>query len=80
MSATSLKQLFRTRIGKGVNGTLSAMRHDASRRLIREGLMSMTAVADACGYSSLHYFSRKFTSLEGMTPTEYARSVKSMAE
>lgn len=80
MSETSLKQLFQRRMGCGVNQYLSAVRHDAAKRLIREGFLNMTAIADACGYHTLHYFSRKFTAMEGMTPTEYARSVKSMSE
>ena len=80
MSETSLKQLFHRRLGCGVNEHVSAVRHEAAKRMIREGYLNMTAIADACGYHTPHYFSRKFLAMEGMTPSEYARSVKRMAE
>jgi AraC-like DNA-binding protein len=80
LSATSLKQVFRKRKGGGVIEYLSGVRHEGAKRLIREGRLNMTAIAEKCGYGSVHYFSRKFTAMEGMTPTEYARSVKSMLQ
>lgn len=79
ISATSLKNLFRQKTGGGINEYLSGIRHEAAKRLIRDGRISMKAICEKCGYGSIHYFSRKFTQMEGMTPTEYARSVKSMA-
>jgi AraC-like DNA-binding protein len=78
MSATSLKQLFRSRHGGGVTEYLSGVRHEAAKRFIREGRLNMSAIAEACGYGTIHYFSRKFTRMEGMTPSEYVRSVRSM--
>ena len=32
------------------------------------------------GYTSIHYFSRQFKKTTGMTPSEYASSIKAMAE
>jgi AraC-like DNA-binding protein len=80
LSATSLKQLFRQITGCGVNQRFSSMRHHAAKRLIRDGRISMKAIADKCGYGSIHYFSRRFSQMEGMSPSEYARSVKSKTE
>lgn len=80
ISGTSLKQAFRKRRGRGVIEYLSGMRHEGAKRMIREGRHNMTAIADKCGYSSVHYFSRKFAAMEGMTPTEYARSVRSLSD
>jgi YesN/AraC family two-component response regulator len=77
ISATSLKKLFRQRMGGGVNEYLSVKRHEAAKRFIRDGRVSMKAIAEKCGYGSVYYFSRKFSLMEGMTPSEYARSVKS---
>ena len=53
-------------------------RVERARELIREGRMSMTAIAAATGFSSVHYFSRTFRALVGMSPREYLRSVQSM--
>lgn len=80
MSGTSLKRLFKARTGGGVMRAIGEMRHDRAKRHIREGMLNMSAIAEKCGYGSVHYFSRRFAKMEGMTPSEYARSVKSMTE
>ena len=36
--------------------------------------------AELCGFSSIHYFSRQFKKITGMTPSEYASSIKAMAD
>jgi len=79
LSGTSLKQLFRRRQGSGVMEYLSGVRHEGAKRLIRAGRLNMTEIAEKCGFGSVHYFSRRFSQMEGMSPTEYSRSVKSMA-
>ena len=47
-----------------------------SKQLIREGQMNFTQIAEALQYSTVHHFSRQFKQMFGMTPTEYAKSVK----
>ena len=47
-----------------------------SRQLIREGQMNFTQIAQALQYSTVHHFSRQFKQMFGMSPTEYAKSVK----
>ena len=42
--------------------------------------MNFTQIADALGYTSIHYFSRQFKKITGMTPSEYASSIKVLAE
>ena len=42
--------------------------------------MNFTQISDFLGYSSIHYFSRQFKKLSGMTPTEYATSIKAISE
>ena len=44
--------------------------------LIREGELNFTEIAEAMQYSTVHHFSRQFKDKFGMTPTEYARSVR----
>jgi AraC-like DNA-binding protein len=75
---TAMEAAFARQKGMGATAFLSVLRHEGAKRMIRESNLSMTAVAERCGYGSIHYFSRRFTSMEGMTPSEYARSVKSM--
>lgn len=47
-----------------------------SKQLIREGQMNFTQIAEALQYSTVHHFSRQFKQMFGLTPTEYAKSVK----
>jgi len=36
----------------------------------------MTQIAARIGYSSIHYFSRDFKKIIGITPTDYAKSIQ----
>ena len=47
-----------------------------SKQLIREGQMNFTQIAQTLQYSTVHHFSRQFKQMFGLTPTEYAKSVK----
>ncbi len=80
MSPSALQQLVRRQHQLGVMEWVGRLRHEAAKRLIREGYLTMTEIAARCGYSSVHYFSRRFAQLEGSTPTEYARSVRRLTE
>ncbi len=47
-----------------------------SKQMIRENSMNFTEIAAALQYSTVHHFSRQFKEKFGLTPTEYARSVR----
>ena len=47
-----------------------------SKQMIREGNMNFTEIAAALQYSTVHHFSRQFKEKFGITPTEYAKSVR----
>ena len=64
----------------GVIEFFSRMKIDFAKQLIRENDMNFTQISDFLGYSSIHYFSRQFKKLSGMTPTEYATSIKAISE
>ena len=48
--------------------------------MIREDQYNFTQIADAIGFSSVHYFSRQFKKITGMTPSEYASSIKALSD
>ena len=52
----------------------------AGRRMIRTGRYNFTQIAALCGFQSVHYFSRRFRQLTGMSPSEYAQSVRMLLE
>ena len=47
-----------------------------SKQMIRENNLNFTEIAEALQYSTVHHFSRQFKEKFGITPTEYARSVR----
>lgn len=75
-----LQQLFRDNAGCGIIDYFSLMKINAAKQLIRGRQMNFSQIADYLGYNSIHYFSRQFKKLAGMTPSEYAASIKSIAE
>lgn len=76
ISNSYLQKLFRERTGGGAMEYFGKLKITRAKHLIREGRHNFTEIAEELGYSSLHYFSRHFKKVSGMTPSEYASSVK----
>ena len=77
---SQLQKLFRTRSGYGAIEYFSRMKVDLAKQMIRENHYNFTQIADALGFSSIHYFSRQFKQITGMTPSEYASSIKALSD
>lgn len=75
-----LQRLFRDQAGCGIIDYFAIMKVNAAKQYIRTHQMNFSQIADKLGYNSIHYFSRQFKKITGMTPSEYAASVKSIAE
>ena len=75
-----LQKLFHERCRQGVIEYYSHMKVEAAKQLIRNEQMNFTQIAESLGYSSIHYFSRQFKKLTGMTPSEYASSIRAISE
>lgn len=71
-----LQKIFREKTGGGAMEYFGKLKIEAAKRLIREGHHNFTEIAAKLGYNSIHYFSRHFKKVTGMTPSEYASSVK----
>lgn len=75
-----LQKLFRDHTGCGIIDYFSIMKINAAKQMIRTKQMNFSQIADKLGYNSIHYFSRQFKHITGMTPSEYQSSIKSIAE
>jgi AraC-like DNA-binding protein len=64
--------IFRESYG-GAISFFNELKLDEAKRLIREGRLNFTEIADALGFTSLHYFSRLFKKKTGLSPSEYAK-------
>jgi len=73
---SSLQKAFRAKTGGGVMEYFSRLKIETAKQYIRDGQRNFTEIAHDLGFSTIHYFSRRFKVVTGMTPTEYASSVK----
>ena len=74
-----LQQIFREHTGGGAMEFFGKLKIERAKEMIREGSRNFTEIAAALGYQSIYYFSRHFKKVTGMTPSEYASSVKILA-
>ena len=75
-----LEQYFHEQTGGGVIDYFNKLKIDAARQHIREGKMNVSQIAACLGFRSVQYFSRRFKLVTGMSPSEYARSVKMLSD
>lgn len=80
LSTSRIQQLFKEREGCGVIEFICRLRVKRAKEYIRDGQYNFTEISDLLGYSSIHYFSRQFKKLSGMTPSEYSSSIKQLSE
>ena len=80
ISRSQLQKLFREQHQCGVIELFLQMKIEFAKQLIREDQMNFTQISDFLGYSSIHYFSRQFKKITGMTPSEYSSSIKALSE
>ena len=76
MSVSKLKLLFREKCGCGAMNYFIEMKIERAKELILEGKMNLSEISESLGYSSLHYFSRLFKKVSGLSPTEFRGSLK----
>jgi AraC-like DNA-binding protein len=79
-SKTNLKILFKSNVGMGVMDYYRELKIEQAKKLIREESYNFSGISELLGYHSVHYFSRYFKKATGMTPTEYATSVKAKSD
>ena len=72
--------VFRRMTGDTVIGYLARLRLKTARKLLREGNLSITEIAEELNFSSVHYFTRFFRKHENMSPSEYAGSIRARFE
>lgn len=77
VSASVIKRLFHSHMNCGIMEHFLRLKIDAAKQMIRERGMNFTEIASALGFNSPQYFTTAFHRISGMTPSEYANSVKS---
>ena len=76
VSPSYLTALFHKHLQISPGEYIRRMKLQQSKQMIREGNLNFTEIAEVLQYSTVHHFSRQFKEKFGLTPTEYARSVR----
>lgn len=76
VSPSYLTALFHKHLSISPGEYIRRVKLQESKQLIREGKLNFTEIAAALNYSTVHHFSRQFKDKFGITPTEYAKSVR----
>ncbi len=79
ISESSLQKLFQYKVGCGAMQHFQRLKIDRAKELIREKKLNFSEISRKLSFSSIHYFSRRFKAISGMTPSEYAQSVRSIS-
>lgn len=77
---SQLQKLFQEKHDCGIIQYYLYMKIEAAKQMIRNNNLNFTQISDKLGYTSIHYFSRQFKKITGMTPSEYASSIKVLSE
>ena len=73
---SQLQNIFHEKCNLGIIDYFLKMKISAAKQMIRTQRMNFSQISEQLGYSSIHYFSRHFKKTTGMTPSEYATSIK----
>ena len=76
VSPSYLTTLFHKNLQISPAEYIRRLKLQESKQMIRENSMTFTEIAAALQYSTVHHFSRQFKEKFGITPTEYAKSVR----
>lgn len=75
---TTINAMFKKNFNVGAIEYFFYMKTELAKKYLREENYNITQIAEILGYSSVHYFSRQFKKITGMSPTEYSNSIKAM--
>lgn len=78
MSRSAVSSLFSSSFGCGPIVYFNRMKIELAKKYIRENNYNLTQIAEMLGYSTIHYFSRQFKKITGMSPSQYSNSIRAM--
>lgn len=73
ISRSSLQALFRTNLELTPKQYISELKLNEAKKLIKEHDKTISQISDALGFTSIHYFSRRFKAYFGISPSDYAK-------
>lgn len=71
-----ISTLFKKHIGIGIMEYVNTIRIQNACTMIKQGFISISDIAEKCGYGDARYFSKVFKGKMGIAPTEYIKTVR----
>ena len=68
-----ISQLFKSEIGVNFLAYLTNIRMEKAKKLLLSTSLSITEIAQQCGYGDYRVFTKVFKKTEGSTPSQYQR-------
>lgn len=78
LSKSSINKLFAETFSVSPIRYFHTIKIERAKQLLRENNYNVSQISDMLGYSAIHYFSRRFKQITGMSPIEYSRSIKAL--
>ena len=75
ISTYMLHSLFRKNMNNTAKNYINELKLSKSKELIRNSTHTLSEISEMLGFSSIHYFSKKFKSYFNISPTEYSKSI-----
>lgn len=75
---TTISSTFKKCAHTSVINYFIKLKIDLAKKHLREADYNISQISEMLGYSSIHYFSRQFKKITGMSPSEYSSSIKAM--
>lgn len=76
---STLESAFHETFGTSAMQYFFKLKIQAAKKALRENNYNITQIAHMLGYSSVHYFSRQFKVVTGMSPTQYSQSIMALS-
>ena len=80
LNRTGINSLFKRNFNMGAIEYFINMKIDTAKKYLRENNFNVTQISEILGYSNVHYFSRQFKKVTGMSPIEYSTSIMALNE
>ncbi|MDR1271023.1 MAG: DNA-binding transcriptional regulator [Planctomycetaceae bacterium] len=78
ISRSTLQRRFRNKIGHSVEKEIMRTRMERAKRLLRETMFSLSAIAVKTGFATTDYFVQAFRRECGMTPHQYRKQIQAV--
>lgn len=78
LSKSTINNLFSDAFSTSPIKYFHHIKIEKAKQLLREDNYNVSQISEILGYSAIHYFSRQFKQITGMSPIEYSRSIKAL--